>query len=99
MIFTTLEQALTYVTKNLQAITETLFEPQEEACKYIAAWIVSKQGVRDVQTIKNVLRFFSREMDSGSEFVTQAYFLEQKDSSFPPGGGYISPYVRNLGML
>ncbi len=70
MIFTTPEQALTFVTKNLQAITETLFEPQEDACKYIAAWIVSKQGNRDVQTITNVLRYFSRNMDSGSEFVT-----------------------------
>lgn len=31
--------------------------------------------------------------------LEQAYFLEQEDSSFPPGGGYISPYVRNLGIL
>jgi hypothetical protein len=28
--------------------------------------------------------------------LEQAYFLEQEDSSFPLGGGYISPYVRNI---
>jgi hypothetical protein len=76
MIFTTPEQALTYVSKNLQGITETLFPPQEEACKYIAAWIVSKQGERDIQTIRNVLKWFSREMDSGSEFVMLQDVLE-----------------------
>jgi hypothetical protein len=76
MIFTTPEQAMTFVSKNLQAITETLFEPQEDACKYIAAWIVSKQGNRDTQTIINVLKYFSREMDSGSEFVSLDAVLE-----------------------
>ena len=28
--------------------------------------------------------------------LEQAYYLEQKDSSFPPGGGYVSPYVHNI---
>jgi hypothetical protein len=58
--FTTLEQALEYVSDHFQEITETLFEPDMDACKYVAAWIVSKQGNRDIQTIRNVLRYFSR---------------------------------------
>jgi hypothetical protein len=76
MVFTTPQQALTFVSKNLQAITETLSEPQEDACKYIAAWAVSKQGNRDIQTITNVLKYFSRNMDSGSEFVSLDDVLE-----------------------
>jgi hypothetical protein len=76
MVFTTPQQALTFVSKNLQAITETLFEPQEDACKYIAAWAVSKQGNRDIQNITNVLKYFSRNMDSGSEFVSLDDVLE-----------------------
>ena len=76
MVFTTPQQALTFVSKNLQAITETLSEPQEDACKYIAAWVVSKQGNRDIQTITNVLKYFSRNMDSGSEFVSLDDVLE-----------------------
>jgi len=74
--FTTLEQALEYVSDHFQEITETLFEPDMDACKYVAAWIVSKQGNRDIQTIRNVLRYFSRNMDSGSERVNRSDVLE-----------------------
>jgi hypothetical protein len=28
--------------------------------------------------------------------LEQAYLLEQEDSSFPPGGGYVSSYIRNI---
>jgi hypothetical protein len=70
MQFTTLSQAMTFVTQNLQSITETLFEPDEDACKYIAAWIMSKQGARDKTTVTNVLQVFSQELDSGTERVT-----------------------------
>jgi hypothetical protein len=76
MQFTSLSQAMTFVSKNLQSITETLFEPDEDACKYIAAWIMSKQGARDRQTIVNVLRYFSREMDSHAERVRLEDVLE-----------------------
>ena len=76
MIFTTPEQALTFVSKHLQAITETLFEPEEDACKYIAAWIVSKKGDKDSQTLLKTLRYLSSEMDSGSEFVMLDDVLE-----------------------
>ncbi len=74
--FQTLPEALKFVTKNLQAITETLFEPDPQACKYIAAWIMSKQGARDRQTITNMLKCFSREMDSHAEWVGLADVLE-----------------------
>jgi hypothetical protein len=76
MIFSTPEQALTFVSQHLQSITETLFEPDENACKYIAAWIVTKKGSRDSQTLRDTLKFFSREMDSGSEFVLLVDVLE-----------------------
>jgi hypothetical protein len=45
-----------------------------EACKYIAAWIVSKKGDRSVETIKKVLKCFSEEMDS--DFVSLKEVLE-----------------------
>lgn len=74
--YSTPEQALLFVSKNLQSITETLFEPAEDACKYIAAWIVSKQGNKDSQTILNVLRYFSRNLDSGCEYISLDDVLE-----------------------
>jgi len=76
MQFTSLSQAMTFVSKNLQSITETLFEPDEDACKYIAAWIMSKQGKRDRQTIVNVLNYFSRGMDSHADRVGMEDVLE-----------------------
>ncbi len=104
--FTTPEQALKYVSAHFQEITETLFEPDMDACKYVAAWIVSKQGNRDVQTIRNVLKYFSRNMDSHAERVgltdvleSDAFELGEFFDDDDESDKYALEFQRNLNRL
>ena len=85
-------------------IMEELLEHQSQKNDFIVRATRSNKSVTEVTVHFGVLYLFETQtsilyrkgIPALPLELEQAYFSEQEDSSFPLGGGYVSPYVRDI---
>ena len=85
-------------------IMEELLKHQPQKNDFIVRATRSNKSVTEVNVHFGVLYLFETQTSTLYRKgipalpleLEQAYFSETSDPFFPPGGGYVSPYIRNI---